>query len=248
MLGGIGILDGLEIWRNEPIGPLIAGHWVFLMLLRALPHTPGHDGVRLFLPAFGVLALWAALEPDSCSTGGAAGPRWPSRRHCSRGRQHRGDDARAAFVFQPAGRWTARGDRPGDGADVLLGRSQPGSRGVARRAHAAGRDDRVRDVSTLLALSAPIGHCPRGWSPIDRGQPKWYVLQNRPGAFSDARPVTRRQWPAAYTVTKLGVPLIWIFPFSELERLNARARNDDTEHSDRARKRTAPPPDRTAPQ
>ena len=38
---------------------MIAGHWAFLMLLRALPHTPGHDGVRLFLPAFGVLALLA---------------------------------------------------------------------------------------------------------------------------------------------------------------------------------------------
>ena len=31
------------------------------MILRALPHTPGHDGVRLFLPAFGVLALLGGL-------------------------------------------------------------------------------------------------------------------------------------------------------------------------------------------
>ena len=37
------------------------GHWLFLMLLRAMPHTPGHDGVRLFLPAFGVLALLGGL-------------------------------------------------------------------------------------------------------------------------------------------------------------------------------------------
>ena len=29
----------------------------------------------------------------------------------------------------------------------------------------------------------------------------------------------------AYTVTKLGVPLIWIFPFSEIERVNALPRH-----------------------
>ena len=36
-------------------------HWIFLMVLRALPHTPGHDGVRQFLPAFGILALLTGL-------------------------------------------------------------------------------------------------------------------------------------------------------------------------------------------
>ena len=41
------------------------GHWAFLLILRALPHTPGHDGVRQFLPAFGVLALVAGLGAAS---------------------------------------------------------------------------------------------------------------------------------------------------------------------------------------
>ena len=31
-----------------------------------MPHTPGHDGVRLFLPAFGVLALLGGLGPGCC--------------------------------------------------------------------------------------------------------------------------------------------------------------------------------------
>ena len=35
--------------------------WVFPLFLRALPHTPGHDGVRQILPAFGTLALVAGL-------------------------------------------------------------------------------------------------------------------------------------------------------------------------------------------
>ncbi len=65
ILAGLGLLRALRIWRNEPIGLLIAGHWTFLMLLRSLPHTPGHDGVRLFLPAFGVLSLLCGLGASS---------------------------------------------------------------------------------------------------------------------------------------------------------------------------------------
>ena len=59
--GMLGLGSAVRRWRSEPIGPLIAGHWAFLMILRALPHTPGHDGVRLFLPAFGLLALLGGL-------------------------------------------------------------------------------------------------------------------------------------------------------------------------------------------
>src|SRR5207245_1576766 len=49
---------------ESPLGPfaaLVILHWTFLLTLRALPHTPGHDGVRLFLPAFGVLAILGGL-------------------------------------------------------------------------------------------------------------------------------------------------------------------------------------------
>ncbi len=85
-MGILGLASAVARRRDEPVGPLLAAHWAFLMLLRALPHTPGHDGVRLFLPAFGVLALL-----------GGAGARWsigrrrdgarpPSPRRSPRGR------------------------------------------------------------------------------------------------------------------------------------------------------------------
>src|SRR4029077_11656670 len=65
MLGIVGFGSALRRWRTEPIGLLIAGHWAFFMMVRDLPHTPGHDGVRLFLPAFGVLALLGGLGARS---------------------------------------------------------------------------------------------------------------------------------------------------------------------------------------
>jgi hypothetical protein len=67
-----------------------------------------------------------------------------------------------------------------------------------------------------------IGALPERLVPIDRGQPRWYALQNRPGAFSEADRSLAEEGRPAYTVTRLGTPLIWIFPYSELIRLNAR--------------------------
>jgi Dolichyl-phosphate-mannose-protein mannosyltransferase len=46
---------------GERLEVLAVINLVFLLILRALPHTPGHDGVRQFLPAFGILALVAGL-------------------------------------------------------------------------------------------------------------------------------------------------------------------------------------------
>ena len=81
--GGRGSLGGsAKLAKQRSIGVLFAGHWLFLMILRAMPHTPGHDGVRLFLPAFGVLALLGGLGARSLArVVRAAGPRWRSRPH-----------------------------------------------------------------------------------------------------------------------------------------------------------------------
>jgi hypothetical protein len=67
-----------------------------------------------------------------------------------------------------------------------------------------------------------IGALPRRLVPFDRGLPKWYVLQNRPGAFLTIDRSLAAAGRPAYSVTELGIPLVWIFPFSEFERLNAR--------------------------
>jgi hypothetical protein len=68
------------------------------------------------------------------------------------------------------------------------------------------------------------GALPQRIHPIDPGQPLWYVLQNRPGAFSETHRALATQARAAYTVTKLGVPLVWIFPYSEFERRSLHRR------------------------
>ncbi len=71
------------------------------------------------------------------------------------------------------------------------------------------------------------GELPRRLYPIDPDRrfpdpPQWYVLQNRPGAFYEIDRALAAQGHAAYTIAKLGVPLVWIFPYSEVERLAPR--------------------------
>lgn len=70
-----------------------------------------------------------------------------------------------------------------------------------------------------------IGELPKQLAPIDPGSPLWVVLQNRPGAFSkDDRKLVEQGRPA-YTVNKFGVPLVWIFPYSEAERISQESPN-----------------------
>lgn len=63
---GVLILVGLGLWHvltwpwNKP-GMLLVANWLVLLIVRAIPGTPPHDGVRLFLPSFAFLAALAGL-------------------------------------------------------------------------------------------------------------------------------------------------------------------------------------------
>ena len=64
-----------------------------------------------------------------------------------------------------------------------------------------------------------IGQLPRALLPRDPGIWKWYILQNRPGAFSPLdRALVARGRPA-FIVRKWGVPLLWVYPIEQVEDL-----------------------------
>lgn len=54
----IGLMDWIRTSRRSLL-TLIVLHWVTLMIVRAIPGTPPHDGIRLFLPAFPFLGILA---------------------------------------------------------------------------------------------------------------------------------------------------------------------------------------------
>ena len=212
-LAMVGAWRSLRLAKSEAFGLLVLGHWVFLLLLRSLPKTPGHDGVRMFLPAFGMLALSAGLgaaEVVRC---------WPK-----------------------SGRWVIGGILAAAGVSLALSMPVPlsyyspvvgGLRGATKlgmeptyywdalnddaldwlNAHTpSGGKVRFATYPSSWLYLKDSGRLKPGILPSDPGTWTWYVVQNRPGAMTPSdREIVAKVKPA-YVVEKFGVPLIWIFP------------------------------------
>ncbi len=221
-LAGVG--RALRRWRVEPFGLLAIGHWAFLLLLRALPHVPGHDGVRQFLPAFGVLALVAGLGAASAIE--RLG-RW-------------GQALVAAALIEGAVSVALLMPVPLSYYSPIIG-GLPGAAKLGMEptyywdslsdealdwlnTHTRS-DQRVRFAtypSSFLYLSQ-VGRMPGRWlRPADSTGWAWYVLQNRPGAFRPGDRALAVHGRPAFVVRKWGVPLLWIFPYEQLEALPVR--------------------------
>jgi 4-amino-4-deoxy-L-arabinose transferase-like glycosyltransferase len=214
----IGAGRALARARSEPFGTLALGHWAFLLILRALPHTPGHDGVRQFLPAFGVLALVAGL--------GAATVRDWLPRACkplilaalAEGALSvaimmpvplayysplvGGLPGAARLGMEPTYYWDAL---TGDALDWL-------------NAHDKGKVLFATFPTSWLYLRA-TGRLRPHILPTDPDPWAWYVMQNRPGEFRPEERLLAERGRPAYVFRKQGVPLLWIFPSSEPERV-----------------------------
>jgi len=219
-LAAVGFWSAVKSWRSEPISTLIAGHWAFFMVLRGLPHVPGHDGVRLFLPAFGVLSLQSAL-----------GARFLLDRY---GRWAKSlvvasllEAALAIAVMMPVPLSYYSPIVGGLPGATYLGMEPtyywdalgPDVRKWLTQHTPQGRTIQFAMFPYSVSYLRRIGELPRQIFPNDPGEPQWVVLQNRPGAFSEiGRALVSRGHPA-YTVTKLGVPLVWVYPYSELKEL-----------------------------
>lgn len=219
-----GVVRALRRVRGEPFGLLVAGNWAFLLALRALPHTPGHDGVRQFLPAFGLLALLAGL-------GGASAVerlgRW-GRRLIGLAVME-GVASVALMMPVPLSYYSpAVGGLPGAAAlgmeptyywDALT----PAALDWLNAHTGPGRKVRFATFPTSWLYLRDDGRLPPGLLPGDPGVWAWYVVQNRPGAFSPLDRALVARGAPAFTVTKWGTPLLWVFPYDQVEEVSARA-------------------------
>ncbi len=186
-LGLVGLARAVKRRWSEPIGLMIAGQWAFVLLLRALPHTPGHDGVRLFLPAFGALALLGGLGARSLLERSV---RWG--RAAIVACVAEGVASVAILMPVPLSYYSPIvGGLPGAAAlgmeptfywDALT----PDARRWLIEHTPAGKTISFAALPTSLLYLRRTGELPRRLAPVDPGELAWYVLQNRPGAFSDA--------------------------------------------------------------
>jgi hypothetical protein len=210
-----GIARAGQRWRDEPLCLLILGHWVLLMLLRATPHTPGHDGVRLFLPAFAVLAMLVGLGVRSLCDRWASAAKLVLTAAVAEGLISitvmmpvplsyyspivGGLPGAARLGMEPTYYW-----------DALDGQA----RDWLRDHTSSGQTIRFTTFPTSWLYLRRLGLLPAKLDGIDPGHPAWYVMQNRPGAWSARDQERVRRSTPVFTVSKLGVPLVWVFPYA----------------------------------
>lgn len=220
----LGIVRGLRLARSEPLGLLALGHWVFLLILRALPHTPGHDAERQFLAAFGILALVAAM-------GAAEVVGWVGRwgRALVAAAIAEGAVSIALMMpvplsyYSPAVGWLpgamALGMEPTYYWDALT----PEALDWLNRNTSDGEKVVFPTNPTTwiyLNRSGQLRPPAMFWQP---GTSRWYVVQNRVGALGpEDRALIDRLGPDHVLVQKWGVPLVYVFPYEEIERERAR--------------------------
>ena len=211
------------IQTREPLATLALGNWFFVLALRALPHTPGHDGVRLFVPAFGCLALVAG-----------PGASWLVERI---GRW--GKAVVIAAILEGAVSVGVMMPVPLSYASPIVG-GLPGAAKIGMEPtyfwdalSAEARDRLARETppgrtvwfSTFPASWLHLKHTgemPFGLFPIDPGRPAWFVVQNRPGEFEAIhRRLIRDYGPKRVLVEKFGVPLVWAFSYDEFQAVSA---------------------------
>jgi hypothetical protein len=231
LLVGIG-LAGLVVrqsdrWQWPPgkgsagwLGTYFLCHAATLLVVRALPGAPGHDGVRQLLPVFAFLiglvvtAPWKNHRKERSLQGLAlVAALWTSvvtaLYHPVQLSYYSefigGLPGASQLGFEPTYYWDALTK------DVLEWLNQN-----------TGRGEKVLFSSLPLSFDSlrRWGRLQVNFLPSEPGRWKWYVLQNRPGLFA-GRPQDRwlaQHGQAAYVRRCLGVPLIWVFSFQEYER------------------------------
>lgn len=208
---------------RDPMATLAVGNWLFVLLLRALPNTPGHDGIRLFLPAFGCLALAAGV---GAAWAVEAWGRWGKALVAAALAEGLvsvavimpvplsyfspivgGLPGAARLGMEPTYFWDALTD---DALERLHSRVK------------AGENVRFANYPTSWLHLRKVGKLRVDFLPSSSVRPSYYVLQNRPGIF---RPEDRRLVeafgadPRNVLCEKFGVPLVWLFTAEQVGTL-----------------------------
>ena len=222
VLGAVGVGWSVVTFRRDRFAALLVLNWLLLMVVRALPDAPGHDGTRQIVVAFGFLALLAGHALDRLHRRFGDKPvtrtlvllaAWLTAADC----------AQATWRLQPHGLSyssplvgglpgaTRRGMEPtyfweAVGPDVLawLNANTDAGRTVLFR----NRTESWKYLRQWGGLTVPTAF----EQPGGIGRAQWIVVQNRPGLFTASDRHLIEQAPPALVRSLDGVPLLWVFP------------------------------------
>ncbi|NQT13630.1 MAG: phospholipid carrier-dependent glycosyltransferase [Planctomycetes bacterium] len=235
VLMAVGSVRVLRRWRDDRVGVLLVLNALVLLVVRALPGAPPHDGVRLFLPAFAFMAAlagvgWGALvavraKPQATRSvsrlltlgglllyaGSASSlfwyaPQWLSYYNLAIG----GLPGATARGMEPTYYWDAL-DRPL--VDWLGQQTGP----EEKVAFAAGSTENL----ALMQRWGSLGVEFRSDAP---GTYRWYVVQHRPSGWQPVDQWLIERAEPAYRKTirdggwgpwRLDVPLVEVYSYEQ---------------------------------
>jgi hypothetical protein len=202
---------------GERLASLAALCWLFPLVLRALPHTPAHDGVRQMLPAFGCLALMAGLGVSTL----------PSLRIRCLVTAAITEGAVSIAVmmpvplsyFSPVVAGLPGAARLGFEPTYYWDTLTPGVLAWVNEHTTPGRSIAFLGAPASYYYLKQSGQLRPVAIPFDQSLPwQWYLVQNRPGAMDAIdRSLINHYGQRRRLLSKLGVPLVWAFERGEME-------------------------------
>jgi hypothetical protein len=220
MIGGVA---GLRSREHRRFVALLMVGWAVPTGLRALPQAPGHDGVRQFVAALGVIAALSGIGVTLIGT------RW--RKTASAFAALAIIETLAAIMImhpvplsyfspivgglpgaarlgmEPTYYWDGL---TGEALDWLNANTLPGEK-IA-----------FKGFPTSFLYLNQVGRLKPSVDPRAPGRYRWMAYQNRPGNYDDVDRAVVHELKPAYTYEKLGVPLVSIYSIEDYEAVRNR--------------------------
>jgi Dolichyl-phosphate-mannose-protein mannosyltransferase len=207
--------------RRDKFASLAVICWVFPLVLRALPHTAGHDGVRQILPAFGALALVAGI--------GVSERPGLLARYLVGAAILEGVVSITVMMpvplsyFSPAVGGLPGATRLGFEPTYYWDTLTPDVLDQINRQTTPDRSIAFMGGPTSYYYLKRSGQLRPLAVPFDTSLPwEWYLVQNRPGAMDAIdRALIARYGRRRRLLVKFGIPLVWAFKRDEMEAIAA---------------------------
>jgi 4-amino-4-deoxy-L-arabinose transferase-like glycosyltransferase len=216
----VALFAGLRSKADRRFAAILFVAWAVPTGLRALPHTPGHDGVRQFVAGLGVATVLVGLSIAAIHR------RWP-KAALAMGALVVAESAvsMAAMLPVPLSYFSpAAGGLPGaqrlgmeptyywDGltgeAVDWLNQNTPPDRKIA-----------FLGFPTSFLYLNQTGQLRPDVNPMTPGQYRWMVIQNRPGNWKERDRAVIRDLKPAFVYEKLGVWLTAVYDMDEVLKI-----------------------------
>jgi hypothetical protein len=220
MLGGTGVLLSLRQFRSSWFARLLLLNWLTLIVVRALPQAPGHDGTRQIIISFGFLTLLAGWMLEQIRLIPLRS-NWNVVASILIGIAAAGESVGSVFLYHPlelsyysplvGGLPGAekRGFEPTYFWDSLT----PEVFDWLNQHTSPGRSIMFRNQTLSLRYLEEWGILRHPTDPR-LYPPQWFVIQHRPGLYneSDRRLLTKKP---AFEKSLFGVPLLSIYTIED---------------------------------